>query len=151
MERRACLLPPHEPTSSPLGTTAVDPSSPVPARVPGVPLDAVARAATRGIQIYPSVASAQFSITGSPRAPELTVTLVFTPALENQRIKDEIRYELIPGLEVIIGAPFARVTLDHTDAAPALTPAPETTPDGVARAALRPFSRGHRTWCDSCS
>ncbi len=110
MERRACLLPPHEPTSSPLGTTAVDPSSPVPARVPGVPLDAVARAATRGIQIYPSVASAQFSITGSPRAPELTVTLVFTPALENQRIKDEIRYELIRVVQRHPGARDHRLT-----------------------------------------
>ena len=39
------MLPPHEPTSSPLGTTAAEPSSPVPARAPGVPLDAVARAA----------------------------------------------------------------------------------------------------------
>ena len=120
------MLPPQDPTSTPHGTPAADPLSPIPTHVPDVPLDAVARAATRGIQIYPSVASAQFSITGNPQAPELTVTLVFTPALENQRIKDEIDYELIPGLEAIIGVRFSCVTLDYTDATPALTPAPET-------------------------
>ena len=33
-----------------------------------------------------------------------------------ERIKDEIRHELLPGLEAIIGSPFAQVTLDYTTA-----------------------------------
>ena len=81
-----------------------------------VSLASVARAATRGVQVYPSVSSAEFAITGDPRAPHLTLTLAFTPSPENQRIKDEIRHELLPGLEAIIGAPFAQVTLDYTTA-----------------------------------
>ena len=82
----------------------------------GVSLPSVARAATLGVQVYPSVSSAEFAITGDPRAPHLTLTLAFTPSPENQRIKDEIRHELLPGLEAIIGAPFAQVTLDYTTA-----------------------------------
>ena len=82
----------------------------------GVSLPSVARAATLGVQVYPSVSSAEFAITGDPRAPHLTLTLAFTPSPENQRIKDEIRHELLPGLEAIIGSPFAQVTLDYTTA-----------------------------------
>ncbi|WHF21606.1 hypothetical protein QJS66_15535 [Kocuria rhizophila] len=70
-------------------------------------LPSVARAATLGVQVYPSVASADFAITGGLDDLHLTVTLAFTPSMENQRIKDEITTELIPGLEAILGASFA--------------------------------------------
>ena len=90
----------------------------------GVSLPSVARAATLGVQVYPSVASADFAITGGLDDLHLTVTLAFTPSMENQRIKDEIRHELLPGLEAIIGSPFAQVTLDYSVAEPVLAAAP---------------------------
>jgi len=99
-------------------------SAPAGDREEQVSLASVARAATRGVQVYPSVSSAEFAITGDPRAPHLTLTLAFTPSPENQRIKDEITTELIPGLEVILGASFARTTLDYAVAEPALAAAP---------------------------
>ena len=99
-------------------------SAPAGDRAEHVSLAAVARAATMGVQVYPSVASAEFAIAGDPRAPHLTLTLAFTPSPENQRIKDEIRHELLPGLEAIIGAPFAQVTLDYTIAEQPLAQTP---------------------------
>ncbi|MCT1956631.1 MULTISPECIES: hypothetical protein [Kocuria] len=90
----------------------------------GVSLPSVARAATLGVQVYPSVASADFAITGGLDDLHLTVTLAFTPSMENQRIKDEITTELIPGLEAILGASFARTTLDYSVAEPVLAAAP---------------------------
>lgn len=89
-----------------------------------VSLASVARAATLGVQVYPSVASADFAITGALDDMHLTVSLAFTPSADNQRIKDEINTELIPGLEIILGASFARSTLDYSVAEPALTAAP---------------------------
>ncbi|MDO4917992.1 hypothetical protein [Kocuria sp.] len=89
-------------------------------------LSSVARAATLGVQVYPSVASAQFTITGEPEDLHLTASLTFLPGPENQRIKDEIHTELIPGLETILGASFTRTTLDYSVADPTLTAAPET-------------------------
>ncbi|RLY94025.1 hypothetical protein EAE32_01940 [Kocuria tytonicola] len=91
---------------------------------PDVSLASVARAATLGVQVYPSVASADFAITGDLDDMHLTVSLAFTPSPENQRIKDEISTELIPGLEIILGTSFARTTLDYAVAAPTLTTAP---------------------------
>ena len=93
-------------------------------RAPDVSLASVARAATLGVQVYPSVASADFTITGGLDDMRLTVCLAFTPSPENQRIKDEINTELIPGLETILGASFARTTLDYSVAEPALANAP---------------------------
>ena len=86
-------------------------------------LAAVARAATLGVQVYPSVAFGGFSITGEPHDMHLIVRVAFIPSPDNQRIQDEIRHELIPGLETIIGAPFRDVTLDYTVAEPARQPA----------------------------
>ena len=54
-------------------------SAPAGDREEQVSLASVARAATRGVQVYPSVSSAEFAITGDPRAPHLTLTLAFTP------------------------------------------------------------------------
>lgn len=94
------------------------------AHTPHVSLASVARAATLGVQVYPSVASANFLITGDLDDMHLTVSLAFTPSADNQRIKDEIGTELIPGLEIILGASFARTTLDYSVVEPALTAAP---------------------------
>ena len=94
-------------------------------RVPSVSLASVSRAAMLGVQVYPSVASADFTITGDLDDMHLTVSLTFTPSSENQRIKDEITTELIPGLEIILGASFARTTLDYAVAEPALTAVPD--------------------------
>ena len=95
-------------------------------RTPDVSRASVARAATLGVQVYPSVASADFAITGALDDMHLTVSLAFTPSPENQRIKDEISTELIPGLEIILGASFARTTLDYAVAEPVLAAAPVT-------------------------
>ena len=89
-----------------------------------VSLASVARAATLGVQVYPSVASADFTIRGDVDDMHLMVSLVFTPSADNQRIKDEINTELIPGLEIILGASFARTTLDYSVAEPVLPTAP---------------------------
>ena len=74
----------------------------------------VAHAASMGVRVYPSVKRADFFITGNPQDAHLTVKLVFTPSVDNQRIEDEIRGELVPGLEAILGTPFSGTDLDYS-------------------------------------
>ncbi|RKQ35082.1 hypothetical protein [Kocuria tytonis] len=117
------LLAPHPaPATTVVPVVDTAPTGVAPAR--SVSLSSVARAATLGVQVYPSVASAEFRITGDLEGMHLAVTLVLTPSPENQRIKDEISTELIPGLEIILGASFARTTLDYSVAEPALAAVP---------------------------
>lgn len=75
-------------------------------------LGTLADAASCGIRVYPSVARADFSITGAPGELSVSVDLVVMAGGDSSRILREVDDEVLPGLEKIVGHEFAQRDLN---------------------------------------
>ncbi|MBE8527883.1 hypothetical protein [Rothia kristinae] len=69
----------------------------------------LSKAAARGISVRPAVRRADVVFTGEPGSTRVSIQLVLGAGEDPRRVLDEAHEEIVPGLEAILGEPFAEV------------------------------------------
>lgn len=121
-----------EPLSSAITAEAPDvaPEAPAPAPAP-VPAPApqeltaeeriwasrtrrLARSASRAARLVPGVAAADFTITGTPERPSLTLSCTLRPEAKAAVVMEHIENTVVGDLELLLGVPFAERHLEYS-------------------------------------